>query len=68
MFDLLDGDFYARGPHDEYAWMRANEPVYRDETNHVWGVTSYDAVLAASKDSARFSSAGWARPESGRCR
>jgi hypothetical protein len=29
-----------------------------DERNGVWGVASYDAVLAASKDPARFSHTG----------
>jgi cytochrome P450 family 142 subfamily A polypeptide 1 len=63
--DLLDGRFYAEDPHPRYQWMRANEPVYFDAANRVWGVASYDAVLAASKDPALFSSAGGIRPDSG---
>ncbi|HSS09434.1 MAG TPA: cytochrome P450, partial [Acidimicrobiales bacterium] len=48
-----------------YGWMRRNEPVYFDGHNQVWGVASYDAVLAASKDPSTFSSAGGIRPDSG---
>jgi cytochrome P450 family 142 subfamily A polypeptide 1 len=65
LFDLLDGGFYAADPHPQYAWMRGHAPVYRDERNGVWGVASYDAVLAASKDPARFSSCGGIRPDIG---
>ena len=63
--DLLDGAFYARVPHAEYAWMRDHSPVYFDEANRVWGVASYDAVLAASKNPATFSNAGGIRPDIG---
>ena len=45
--------------------MRANEPVYLDEANGVWGVASYDAVRAASKDTETFSNAGGIRPDNG---
>jgi cytochrome P450 family 142 subfamily A polypeptide 1 len=63
--DLLDGRFYARDSHPAYAWMRANEPVYLDRHNRVWGAASYDAVLAASKDPETFSNAGGIRPDNG---
>lgn len=41
MVDLLDPDLYQRNPHDVWAWMRANEPVYRDRRNGLWGVTRH---------------------------
>jgi cytochrome P450 family 142 subfamily A polypeptide 1 len=63
--DLVDGAFYAGDSHPLYQWMRANEPVYRDEANGVWGVASYGAVLAASKDPSLFSNAGGIRPDGG---
>ena len=63
--DLLDGRFYAGDSHPAYAWMRANEPVYFDERNGVWGAASYGAVLAASKDPVTFSNAGGIRPDNG---
>jgi cytochrome P450 family 142 subfamily A polypeptide 1 len=37
--DLLDPDFYAGDQHAAYTWMRAHEPVYRDEANGLWAVT-----------------------------
>jgi cytochrome P450 family 142 subfamily A polypeptide 1 len=63
--DLLDGAFYAREPHDAYAWMRANSPVYYDEANDLWGVTSYAGVKAASIDTESFSNAQGIRPKMG---
>jgi cholest-4-en-3-one 26-monooxygenase len=63
--DLLDGSFYVDNPREKYAWMRANAPVYFDERNGVWGVASYDALLAMEKDPATFSNAGGIRPDNG---
>jgi cytochrome P450 family 142 subfamily A polypeptide 1 len=63
--DLLSGAFYGREPHDAYAWMRANAPVYYDEPNDLWGVTSYAAVKQASIDTEAFSSAQGIRPKFG---
>ena len=39
--DLLDPNLYQRNPHDVWTWMRANEPVYRDHRNGLWGVTRH---------------------------
>ena len=39
--DLLDPELYQRNPHDVWAWMRANEPVYRDRRNGLWAVTRH---------------------------
>ncbi|MFZ4519997.1 MAG: cytochrome P450 [Microthrixaceae bacterium] len=47
--DLLDGDFYVDDPYITYAWMRANEPVYWDSTNELWGVSRYDDVVEIEK-------------------
>jgi cytochrome P450 family 142 subfamily A polypeptide 1 len=63
--DLLDGRLYGGDAHPAYAWMRKNGGAYFDEANNVWGAASYEAVLAASKDPATFSSAGGIRPDSG---
>src|SRR5215831_16204776 len=63
--DLLDGSFYVDDPHEKYTWMRENAPVYFDEKNGVWGIASYDALLAMEKDAATFSNAGGIRPDSG---
>lgn len=60
--DLLSGDFYADDPHSAWTWMRNNAPVYFDEKNGVWGLASYDHVLAASRDPGAFSNAAGIRP------
>jgi cytochrome P450 family 142 subfamily A polypeptide 1 len=52
--DLLAPEFYAGDPHATYAWMRANEPVYWDETNELWGIARYDDVVRIEKDKATF--------------
>jgi cytochrome P450 family 142 subfamily A polypeptide 1 len=61
--DLMDGAFYGREPHDAYAWMRANAPVYYDAANDLWAAASYAAVKAASIDTEAFSSAQGIRPK-----
>ncbi len=61
--DLLSGAFYGREPHDAYAWMRANAPIYYDEANDLWAVASYSAVKAVSVDTESFSSAQGIRPK-----
>jgi len=40
-YDLLAPAFYAHEQHAAYRWMRAHEPVYRDEANALWGVTRH---------------------------
>ena len=53
--DLISGEFWGRNPHEAFAWMRANAPVYWD--GHAWGVTRYDDLKAVSKDPTTFSNA-----------
>jgi len=60
---LLDGDFWAREPHAELAWLREHEPLFRDEESGVWGVGRHADVLAVSRDTATFSNAGGNRPD-----
>lgn len=55
--DLLDPDLYRRDPHDVWEWMRANEPVYRDHRNGLWGVTRHADLLDVERRSTVFSSA-----------
>lgn len=61
--DLLSGDLYGDVAHHTYSWMRHRAPVYFDEKNEIWGIATYDGVLAASRDSATFSNAGGSRPK-----
>jgi cholest-4-en-3-one 26-monooxygenase len=45
--DLLDPAFYVDldGMHRALGWMRAHEPVYRDEANGLWAVTRHADVV-----------------------
>jgi len=61
--DLMSGAFFGREPHDAFAWMRANAPVYYDEANDLWAAASYAAVKQASVDTESFSNAGGIRPK-----
>jgi cytochrome P450 family 142 subfamily A polypeptide 1 len=56
--DLLDPALYQRNPHDVWSWMRANEPVYRDEKNGLWGVSRHADVMDVERRSMVFSSSG----------
>ncbi len=60
--DLLDGAWYAGDLHEGLTWMRENAPVYHDPWSDCWAVTTYDDVMAVSKDSARFSNSYNIRP------
>jgi cholest-4-en-3-one 26-monooxygenase len=61
--DLMSGSFYGREPHDAYAWMRENAPLYYDEANDLLGVASYASVKASAVDTETFSSAQGIRPK-----
>lgn len=61
--DLLSGDFFGEVARRAHAWMRREAPVYFDEKNGIWGIATYDGVLAASRDRATFSNAGGSRPK-----
>ena len=63
--DLLAGDFYGEKARTAHAWMRRHAPVFFDEANAMWGLATYDAVLAAGRDATVFSSAGGSRPGTG---
>jgi cytochrome P450 family 142 subfamily A polypeptide 1 len=49
VIDLLDGQWYADGPYDTYAWMRANAPLYWDPINELWGVSRYADVVEVER-------------------
>jgi cholest-4-en-3-one 26-monooxygenase len=60
---LLDGDFYAAGPHPHFRWMREHAPVYRDPTSDVWGIARYEDVLHVSRHPELFCSRHSSRPD-----
>jgi cytochrome P450 family 142 subfamily A polypeptide 1 len=63
--DFLAGSFYTDGARDAYAWLRNEAPVYLDTKNDLWGIATYEGVLAAERDAQTFSSAGGSRPDTG---
>ncbi|OWY60832.1 cytochrome P450, partial [cyanobacterium TDX16] len=62
---IADGAFWGRNPHDELAWLRANDPIHWDEAGNVWGVSRYEDVKALSTQPEVFSNAGGIRPDTG---
>ena len=47
--DLLAPELYGGDPYPTYAWMRANEPIYWDEANELWGISRYDDIVEIEK-------------------
>jgi cholest-4-en-3-one 26-monooxygenase len=60
---LLDGRFYADDPYPAFAWMRRNQPVYRDPRSGVWGVSRYHDIKFVATTPALFSNAEGIRPD-----
>jgi cytochrome P450 family 142 subfamily A polypeptide 1 len=52
--DLLDPAFYVGDPHPAYRWMRAHEPVYRDEKNRLWGIARIEDLRTVEREAAVF--------------
>ena len=55
-FDLLDPELYRDGDrmHEAFSWMRAHEPVYRDDRNGLWGITRHSDLKEVERRSAVF--------------
>jgi cholest-4-en-3-one 26-monooxygenase len=58
--DLLDPAWWQDldRVHSFFTWARANEPVWRDETNRLWAVTRHADVLDVERRDDVFSSEG----------
>jgi cytochrome P450 len=58
--DLLSPASFANGqPHDQFAWLRANDPVHwhpEPGTDGFWAITRYRDVKAVGRDPVTFSS------------
>lgn len=58
--DLYSAASYAGGqPHDQFAWLRANEPAYRHplpDGGFYWAITRHADVVTVGRDHQRFSS------------
>ena len=48
--DLLDPEFYVGDPHPAHRWMRQNEPVFRDEKNELWGITTMEDIRKVEEE------------------
>lgn len=61
--ELLSPDFYAR--FDELtSWMRAEAPLYWDDTVGIWGAAAHADIVTMSRDWRTFCSGKGSRPES----
>lgn len=61
--ELLSPDFYAR--FDELTtWMRAEAPLYWDDTVGIWGAAAHADIVTMSRDWRTFCSGKGSRPES----
>ena len=60
--DVLDGDFWAKGPWDTLRWLRENAPVYWDEKNQIWVLSRYEDVSHVSRHPKIFCSGQGTRP------
>ena len=58
--NLLDPASFAAGqPHDQFRWLRDNDPVHRHaepDGPGFWAVTRYEDVRRVGKEAATFSS------------
>lgn len=69
---FCDGDFYASDPHQVYAQLRREAPVYWDETAELWVLSKYKDIRSVLSQPALFSSvyglspAGSIPPDDGR--
>jgi cytochrome P450 family 142 subfamily A polypeptide 1 len=60
---LLDGFFYVGEPLEHFRWMRANAPVYWDESSRLWGIALHEDVMKVSRSPGLFCSRMSSRPD-----
>jgi cytochrome P450 family 142 subfamily A polypeptide 1 len=65
VIDFLSGRFYVDDAREAYRWLRENAPVYFDSNSGLWGIATYEDVLAAERDATTFSNTGGSRPDTG---
>ena len=54
---LMEASWFMSYPHDVYARLRREAPVYWSERDGLWAISKYDDVRSVSKTPARFGSA-----------
>ncbi|HEX5613534.1 MAG TPA: cytochrome P450 [Acidimicrobiia bacterium] len=63
-FDVLDPTLFSRGvAHQVFDWLRANDPVHRDEHNDLWVLSKYDDVAYVERQPEVFISGRGVRPK-----
>ena len=62
--ELLSPDFYGARFEELTSWMRAEAPMYWDDSVGIWGAAAYDDVRRMSRDWKTFCSGLGSRPES----
>jgi cytochrome P450 family 142 subfamily A polypeptide 1 len=60
--NVLDPFLYAGDPGPAYQWLRDEAPAYWDPASQIWAISRHSDVLAAERDTARYSSASGSRP------
>ncbi|HET9061915.1 MAG TPA: hypothetical protein VFO62_01380, partial [Candidatus Binatia bacterium] len=60
--DSLDANMWARGPWEEFRWLRKNDPVHWDEKNQLFVISKYDDLVYISKNAQIFCSGEGTRP------
>jgi len=60
--DILDANMWARGPWEEFRWLRKNDPVHWDEKNQLFVISKYDDLVYISKNAQLFCSGEGTRP------
>ena len=61
VIDVNDPRLYD-DPWETYRWLRANDPVHRDEANELWVVSRHAEVSLVSRNAERYSAAQGVRP------
>jgi cytochrome P450 family 142 subfamily A polypeptide 1 len=61
VIDVNDPRLYD-DPWATYRWLRAEDPVHRDEANELWVVSRHAEVSLVSRDAERYSAAQGVRP------
>jgi cytochrome P450 family 142 subfamily A polypeptide 1 len=60
--DILDAEMWARGPWEEFRWLRENDPIHWDEKNQLFVISKYDDLVYISKNAQIFCSGEGTRP------
>jgi len=60
--DILDANLWARGPWEEFRWLRKNDPIHWDEKNQLFVISKYDDLVYISKNAQIFCSGEGTRP------